>query len=266
MPYLLDDVGRAVELEPPPRRIVSLVPSLTELLFALGVGRLVVGVTRYCLEPRSAVRSLPVVGGTKNPDLNKVKNLAPELVLANAEENRREDVATMESMGLRVMVTYPRSVADVASMVRSVASLVRAGSVGQRLVAAIEQTVKGISHGKLVRVFCPIWKNPWMSFSGNTYAHDVLRLAGAANVCLSGEARYPIVDLDHIAQQDPEVILLPDEPYRFAPKDLCDLAPLSRTTAVRKGRVYFVSGKSLTWFGPRTPRAARYFQALLQGN
>lgn len=263
MPHVSDDLGRPLDIEPPPRRIISLVPSLTELLFALGVGSLVVGVTRYCTEPVSALRNLPKVGGTKNPDLALVQELRPELVLANAEENRREDVEKLQAMGLRVMVTYPRSVADVARVVRTVAQVTGAYEVGQSLAAAIERAAASVPAAVAIRVFCPIWKNPWMSFGTDTYGNDLLRIAGARNVCLGADARYPIVELERVAEQNPEVILLPDEPYRFAPKDLGDLAPLSSTEAVRSGRVYFVSGKALTWFGPRTPGAVRYLRSFL---
>ncbi len=262
MSPIWDATGHPLELEPPPGRIVSLVPSLTELVVALGAGSKLVGVTRYCIEASDAVGRLPRVGGTKNPDLEKVRQLEPELVLANMEENRREDVEQLRAMGLRVMVTYPRSVADVVVVVRAVARMVRAYATGQELIASIERTL-GSRSAEKVKVFCPIWKNPWMSFGSDTYAHDALRLAGGSNVCTGAGNRYPTIDLDFVAEQNPEVILLPDEPYRFAPRDLRDMMPLSETTAIRSGRVYFVNGKALTWFGARTAGAVKYLRRFL---
>ncbi|MCX8073621.1 MAG: helical backbone metal receptor [Candidatus Binatia bacterium] len=259
-----DALGCEIEVEPPARRIVSLVPSLTELVCFLGLGHTLAGVTRYCVEPPAVVDRLPKVGGTKNPDLQAILRLHPDLILANAEENRREDVESLRRAGLRVFVTYPRSLRDVAQMVQEVGALISSQARVQNLVAQILAPHPGFEpQERPVRVFCPIWKNPWMSFNCDTYAHALLSCCGALNAAHAEKERYPVVDLRTIAEFDPEIILLPDEPYRFSRKDVPELAPLAQTSAARSNRIYFVSGKALTWFGPRTAGARRYFAQFL---
>jgi ABC-type Fe3+-hydroxamate transport system substrate-binding protein len=264
-----DDLGRAIEVPTRPNRIVSLVPSLTETLFALGAGPRVVAVTRYCEEPAVRVAALPKVGGTKNPDLTAIAALAPDLVIMNAEENRREDFDALAAAGLRVFVTEPKTIIDG---VRGIAQLGRiAGCRAEGEALAAEQTTRVRAtlaqvHGRRpVRYFCPIWRKPWMAFNADTYAHDMLRAAGGMNVCGEAVARYPVVTLAEIAAAAPEVVLLPDEPYHFAEKDRPALAPLAATPALRHGRVHFVDGKALAWYGPRIADGLARFAALFAG-
>lgn len=266
MRHVVDDLGRSVEVPDEPRRIVCLVPSLTETLFAIGAGPAVVGVTRYCEEPAAAVAALPKVGGTKNPDLAAVRDLAPDLVIMNAEENRREDFEALAAAGLRVFVTEPKTVADG---VRSIAQLGDvSGRREQAAVLAAEQAealrtaVDANAGVRAIRYFCPIWRKPWMAFNADTYAHDVLRIAGGENVCGGAPARYPTVTLDAIAAARPEIVLLPDEPYAFSERDRPALAPLADTPALANGCVHFVDGKALAWYGPRIADALAKFTRL----
>jgi ABC-type hemin transport system substrate-binding protein len=139
-------------------------------------------------------------------------------------------------------------------------------AAAHRLSAALVQALDHLeTPPRRPRVFCPIWKNPWMSFNGETYADDMLWLAGGDNVCRPRAERYCSLDLQDIAAADPEAILLPDEPYVFAAKDLPALAPLSDTAAWRSGRVHFIDGKALSWYGPRTAPALHYLRAVLEG-
>jgi len=154
-------------IETPPRRIVSLVPSLTELLFALGAGDAVVAVTRYCTEPPHRVAAVAKVGGTKNPDLAAITALRPDLVVMNAEENRREDFEALAARGLAVYVTEPKTVDDGVRLITRLGALVGCGDTGTRLAAAQEAGVAAVRarHGSRapVRYFCPIWRKPWMA-------------------------------------------------------------------------------------------------------
>lgn len=258
---LVDDLGRAVELAASPARIVSLVPSLTETLFAIGAGRRVVAVTRYCEEPAADVADLPKVGGTKNPDIQAIVELAPDVVVMNAEENRREDFDALASAGLPVFVTEPKTILDG---IRSIAQLAELTDCPTGLTLAAEQerrvraTLAQVESRRPVRYFCPIWRKPWMAFSADTYAHDMLRAAGGENVCASEAARYPTLTLAAIAAVAPEVVLLPDEPYRFTDKDLAALEPL----ALPHDRVHFVDGKALSWYGPRIADGLERFAAI----
>jgi ABC-type Fe3+-hydroxamate transport system substrate-binding protein len=261
-----DDAGREVELPRAAQRIVSLVPSLTEALFVLGCGESVVGVTRYCTEPAGKVERLERVGGTKNPDLARIRELQPNLVLLNAEENRREDFEALERAGLTTFVSFPHRARDVGGLLRRIGQLTRTDACAARLAGELDDTLGEFVRAdplEPVRVFCPIWKNPWMSFNRETYAHDMLALAGGRNVCADRAKRYCTIVLSEIAAAQPEIILLPDEPYVFTPRVLPDLEPLRDTPAWRANRVHFIDGKELCWYGPRTAPALRHLRALL---
>lgn len=259
----IDATGAWIEPAAPPWRIVSLVPSLTEALFALGVGPRVVGVTRYCEEPAPAVAALPRVGGTKNPDVAAILALAPDLVIASIEENRAEDVAALRAAGLRVFVThYP----DVRAALDGIVEL--AGLVGGDVEIAASwraETERAIAarRERPVRYFCPIWRRPYMVARRDTYMADLLALAGGESA-VSGEGplRYNAIDLAEAMAAQPDVILLPSEPYPFAARHLRDFAPFTETPAVRHARIALFDGKLLTWYGPRIPRALAFFADL----
>jgi ABC-type Fe3+-hydroxamate transport system substrate-binding protein len=251
MPRWTDDLGRTLALPAVPRRIVSLVPSLTETLFALGAGSRVVAVTRYCVEPARDVAALPKVGGTKNPDVAAIHALTPDLVLVNAEENRREDVEALAGRGLACFVTEPKTIDDGIRLIARLGDVAGCGDAGRALAADQERRVRttlaSVAGRKSTRYFCPIWRKPWMAFNADTYVHDLLRAAGGANVCGDAPVRYPTVTLDAVAAAAPEVVLLPDEPYRFTEDHLAALESL----ALPRERVHFVDGKAITWYGPR---------------
>jgi len=257
-----DDVGRPLELPEPPRRIVSLVPSLTELVCDLGRGDRLVGVTRYCTDPPDIVRTLPKVGGTKDPDLQRIRDLAPELVIVNAEENRREDFQALTDAGVMLWVSFPRTVAEAASAIERLAIAIDAGEAGAAVAAGIRSAQSRTSAAR-VRVFCPIWRKPWMSLSRDTYAHDVLWCGGGDNVCADRAERYPVVELADVALADPEVVLLPSEPYPFAERHRGALGALEGTSALRSGRVDLVDGKALSWYGARTAAGIATLRQLL---
>jgi ABC-type Fe3+-hydroxamate transport system substrate-binding protein len=254
-----------IELPGLPGRIVSLVPSVTELICSLGGESRLVGVTSYCTEPRRVVAGLAKVGGTKNPDCDRILALHPDLVVLNSEENRREDYDQLLAAGVPVYVSFPSDVSGAALSIRGLGVILGVERKAMRLAHLIEEKLRRSEEPeRRPRLFCPIWRNPWMSFNRETFAHDVLFRAGGDNVC-SGEAdRYPIVELSVIAERAPEIVLLPDEPYRFSDKHRDALAPLADTPALRTGRVHLVDGKALSWYGPRTPAALDYFANLLR--
>ncbi len=256
---------------PPPERIVSLVPSLTESLFELGLGDRVVGVTEWCVHPREAVAALPKVGGTKTPDLQAVRDLAPDLVIANHEENRRSDVARLREAGLRVWVTYPRTVQEGAALLAEMVGLGATPETAARVVAPVLRAVEGAAAAQRVgredgpTVFCPIWRDPWMTVGSDTYIHDLIDLCGGRNVFAErGDRRYPRVTLDDVVAAGPQVILLPDEPYAFGPRDAAELGTLD-LPAARDGRIHLIDGTLASWYGPRIRRAIETLRGLLEG-
>jgi ABC-type Fe3+-hydroxamate transport system substrate-binding protein len=261
----------------PPRRIVSLVPSLTESLCALGLGDRIVGVTEWCVHPADAVARIPKVGGTKNPDLTAIRALAPDLVIANQEENRKRDIEKLEGSGVRVWVTYPCTVREGAELLAEMAALAgpEAGAaVRERVAAPVLRAVAEAEAALIasraagvapVRVFCPIWRDPWMAVGAPTYADDLISLCGGVNVFSAhAERRYPRVTLDEIAAARPEVVLLPDEPYAFGAPDAAELSRLS-IPAAASGRIHLIDGTFVSWYGPRILRAIELLRRLLPG-
>ncbi len=250
---IIDDLGFRLQLAQPPRRIVSLVPSWTETLFAFGLGPEVVGITRFCVEPAAAVASIPKIGGTKNPDLRAIANLQPELVIANAEENRREDVEKIREHGIPVFTTYPRTIAGAVESIlklgKALGSEAHADAMAREIVTAVSaiETSLGVWSKLRFRVFCPIWKNPWMAFNADTYAHDVLRMLGFNNIYASAGERYPLTTLAEAIERKPDVVLLPDEPYEFKERDVEELKGELPPALAR--RVLIVSGRDLHWYG-----------------
>jgi ABC-type Fe3+-hydroxamate transport system substrate-binding protein len=250
---LADDLGFRVELAAPPRRIVSLVPSWTETLFALGAGERVVGATRFCVEPADRIGAVAKVGGTKNPDLRAIGELGPDLVIANAEENRREDVEQMRAQGIAVLITYPRTIpAAVKSLLdigRAIGCEAEAGALAREITLTVSgiETAVGVWAKLRIRVFCPIWKNPWMSFNADTYSHDVLRMMGYNNVFASAGERYPMTTLDQALERRPDIVILPDEPYAFGERDVEELKKALPPALSR--RLLVVSGRDLHWYG-----------------
>jgi ABC-type Fe3+-hydroxamate transport system substrate-binding protein len=261
-----DDLGRMLRLPAPPRRIVSLVPSVTELLCDLGVADRLVGVTRFCTEPAAAIAGLPRLGGTKTADCDRLIRLRPDLVVMNSEENQRAHFEALVAAGLPVFVSFPNSVAAAGQGIARLGAAIGAEAAAEALARRIDTAVAALRPllARRPRVFCPIWRKPWMSFNADTYCHDVLASAGADNLCAGAAARYPVVELAAVAVADPQVILLPDEPYPFAPRHLATLEPLHGSTAWQSRQVHLVDGKALSWYGARTPTALALFFRLLQ--
>lgn len=258
-----------------PERIVSLVPSLTEACFSLGLGASVVGVTSYCVHPRDAVAALPKVGGTKDADVDAIAALEPDLVIANQEENTRRTVEALERRGLRVWVSYPRTLDQGADTVRALARVSPDSERARALVdelddalAQLEANPNERSRGSRPRVFCPIWRDPWMVVGADTYASDLIERCGGANPFAAradrarGLRRYPIVSLDEVVAARPDVVLLPDEPYAFGARDAAELATLD-IPAARWSRIHSIDGTWVTWYGPRIARAVREIRRLL---
>lgn len=251
----VDELQRPISLPAYPQRIVSLVPSITETLFALGAGASVVGVTSFCTHPPEQVAGLTKVGGTKNPDLEAILRLRPDVVILNEEENRREDFGWLEEHGLCVYVTAPRTVRDGIDMIERLGRLTGRSEDGQTLAHALRQQADRLATDlkdqPRLRVFCPIWRKPWMSFNAQTYIDDMLWTCGGENIFRTKAERYCTVSLDEVAAADPQVVVLPSEPYPFAAKHFVHLKPLAETVAGKMGHLYCVDGMALCWYGPR---------------
>jgi len=262
-----DASGVAVDLARPPRRIVSLVPSITETLCALGLADALAGITVYCVEPHAIVSGKTRIGGEKNPDLEKIRRLEPDLVIANIEENLRDHVETLRSWSIPVWVTYPRTVAEGIQLIADLGAVTsteaRAAEILGQIEPLYDRVVSAAARRPPVAVFYPIWRGPYMTINRDTYIHDMLRVCGARNVFAERPERYPTVTLDEMAARRPAVILLPDEPFRFRRAHLADFAGYVDVPAVRGGRIHLVDGKPFSWHGPRIAEALRTLPRLI---
>lgn len=252
----VDALGRTVRLDSPPLRIVSAVPSLTELVFAWGAGDRVVGRTTFCVEPSGVVDAVPRVGGTKNLKTDRIVDLSPDLVIASVEENTKADVEALASAGLRVFLTLPTTVREAIDMLGTLGRLLGLEQAASDLARQTESVLAEVRGGPRATAFCPIWRNPYMTCAPGTYMHDLLSAAGLVNVFADSRERYPEASLEDVAARDPQVILLPDEPFPFAEKHLADFEPWRpQMRAFRRGQVRFIDGKLVSWYGPRMPGA-----------
>jgi ABC-type Fe3+-hydroxamate transport system substrate-binding protein len=248
---LTDDRGTPVELAAPPRRVVSLVPSLTEAL-AVTVPDRLVGATDWCTHP--AGLSVARVRGTKNPDRAAIEALRPDLVVANREENRRLDVDRLRAAGVPVWVTVIESVDEaIASLRRLFVDVLDAGEPDWLASAAAAWAEPAPESG--LRVAVPVWRDPWMVVGARTFTGDALARLGLVNVFAGAADRYPTVAVEDIRAARPDVVVLPDEPYVFSPDDGPEAFPGTRCA--------LVSGRDLTWYGPSLgPARARLLAAV----
>ena len=273
------------------RRIVSLVPSWTESLFVLGSGDRVVAITDYCTEPKAAVASVPRIGGTKNPRVEQILSLQPDLVIANIEENRRADILHLEAADIPAFVTDARTVSQGMAELKALGELVGAENIGATLEPIQQERTSAKAERVRVRhprAFVAIWKNPWITVNASTFVNDMLELSGGENIFRDRErqfplaadlrlkeprespaeydTRYPRVSLDEIIERAPEVILLPDEPYPFTQKDADEWNEHREVPAVQRDKVLLLDGKLLSWYGVRMASSLRVLRKLLHEN
>jgi ABC-type Fe3+-hydroxamate transport system substrate-binding protein len=228
-------------------RIVSLVPSATETLLALGVTP--IACTRFCEQP-----DIRHVGGTKDPDVAQISLLEPDLVVVNDEENRLEDVERLRKLGLRLHEMSPRSVADVGPAVAALAGAVGAPVPEPFAPDTWEPWLEERRRrrtGDPRRTFVLVWRRPWMTLAGDTYGSSLLQLLGCFNVFTGRGVRYPVVELDEAAGRKPQLVLLPTEPYPFKDRHAAEVA-----AGIPDAEVLIVDGQDLFWWGIRTPGAA----------
>ena len=249
-------------------RVVSLCPSITESLVALGAASALVGVTRYCVHPRESLAGIPRMGGTKNPDLEAIRAARPDLVFCNGEENRAADIEALAA-DFRVDVSHPRTVAEIPGLLRHFGELTGNGQAAEEFSSKVEEALESVEeearHG-FTFVYL-IWKDPWMTVGPRTYIADLLRRVGGSlslEETRGERTDYPATDEEGILASAPDILILPDEPYRFRERDASfwrERLPASR--------VVLVSGDDFCWHGVRTLRGLeaveRLARALFEG-
>ncbi|CCH02853.1 periplasmic binding protein [Fibrella aestuarina BUZ 2] len=246
-----------MSLAPQPR-LVSLVPSQTELLFDLGLDEEVVGITKFCIHPADKVARKPQVGGTKNVQIEQVRALQPTLIIANKEENTRADVDALRAIA-PVHVTDVVTLPDAYAMIREVGQLVgrsaQANQLAEQIEASLEGLARNVPNGRRPRVTYLIWRKPWMVATADTFIDAMLSQAGCDNAFAS-QTRYPVVSADELAAAQPDWVFLSSEPYPFKEKHIIELKAICPMARIR-----LVDGELFSWYGSRLLESATYLSS-----
>lgn len=255
-PTFKDQVGYNVNIPNfPPQRIVSLVPSQTELLFDLGVGDYVVGLTHFCIHPEDQVKDKTKIGGTKKVKIDLVKELAPDLVIANKEENQKEQVDALKSY-FPVWVSDVKGLDSALEMIEAVGELVNEKDAAESLTNKVHKGFQAIPTIDPMKTLYFIWRKPYMAAAGDTFIHDMLSRMGITNA-LQDYYRYPELSVDDIKRIDPELILLSSEPYPFKEQHIQELKEFAPSAEIR-----LVDGSMFSWYGSRMLKTVDYCQDL----
>ncbi len=260
MPQTFTDMlGNKVEIYFPPRRIVSLVPSQTELLFDLGLDEEVVGITKFCVHPQEWFRKKKRVGGTKTVHIDIVKMLQPDLVIANKEENTREQIEEISTL-FPTWVSNIRTIDEGLRMIQEVGALVDKREPATRLATEIRAGFANLTKtGKPKPVAYFIWRKPWMCAGGDTFISDMIANVGWKNV-MDNRMRYPDITLEELKEKNPELVLLSSEPYPFKETHIAEIKAVLPQVQVR-----LVDGEMFSWYGSRMKEAVGYLQTLITG-
>lgn len=239
-------------------RVVSLVPSITELLFVLGLGERVVGRTGFCIHPRNAVRAVPKLGGTKDIDFDGLAALEPTHVIVNVDENTRPDYERLREMVPDVIVTHPNAPRDNLDLYRLIGGIFDRDAAAAALCDDFERAYRAITAHKRSarRVLYLIWRDPWMAVAADTYIARMLALVNWHVVELTDAARYPKLDHDELASCGADLILLSSEPYPFRDRHIAEVSDLARVPTA------LVDGEMLSWYGSRAVAGLDYLAAL----
>jgi ABC-type Fe3+-hydroxamate transport system substrate-binding protein len=242
-----------------PRRIVSLCPSITETLIRLGAGDRIAGVTRYCTRPASAVRAIRKVGGTKSPDLAAIREINPDRIFANLEENRDEDLRELRRE-FSIHESVPRTVGEIPNLVRRFGQDSGCREKAEEMAEEIENAIAASPPpGKpIFRYVYFIWRSPWMTVSGDTYVSDLFRYAGGQNAFSGAKTRYPKVTALDVRASRPDVLVFPSEPYHFSERQL----PALRRELESAVPAEFVDGDDCCWHGARTIEGLELMRSL----
>jgi ABC-type Fe3+-hydroxamate transport system substrate-binding protein len=256
MAVYIDQMGRTVELPASPRRIVSLVPSITELLYTLQLEEQVTGITKFCIHPDNWFREKTRVGGTKAIKASVIHELKPDLIIANKEENVKEQVEEL-AQHYPVWVTDVNNLGDALEMIEQIGAITNTSSAATRLASQINSAFSKLqttSHQP--RTGYLIWRNPYMTIGKDTFIHDMLGRCGFINI-FGHTTRYPAIDTWQLAQC--ELLLLSSEPYPFQQKHIDELQAMVPNT-----KIILVDGEMFSWYGSRLLHAPAYFNSLLK--
>ena len=257
-----DQMGRQVDIPFPPQRIVSLVPSQTELLYELGLGDRVVGITKFCVHPAEWFRNKTRVGGTKQLRPDAIASLRPDLIIGNKEENERLQIEQLAGQ-YPVWMSDVRDLDSALQMIRDVGRITnaeaKASAITQNIQSGFDALAAAVAALPRLRAAYFIWREPWMAAGSDTFIDEMLRLAGFENI-FAQRPRYPELSLEQLAESGPDCVLLSSEPYPFKEKHLLEISRLCPNAMVR-----LVDGELFSWYGSRLTHSPVYLAALREG-
>ena len=253
----LDQLNNNVSISFPPKRIVSLVPSLTELLYSLGLNEEVVGITKFCIHPYGWYNTKRSIGGTKTVNKKTIIDLQPDLIIANKEENVKEQIEELKEIA-PVWVSDIKTLEDALEMIRAVGSLVNRSEIANEMAVEILRRFKGLEPLKQrLKTAYLIWKSPYMAAATDTFINDMMARCGFENIFLS-ESRYPKISIDQLSMIDCQLLLLSSEPYPFKQKHIDELQQ-----QLPKTKILLVDGEMFSWYGSRLLLVPEYLQRLI---
>jgi ABC-type Fe3+-hydroxamate transport system substrate-binding protein len=258
----IDQMHREVKIDSPPKRIVSLVPSQTELLYDLGLNDDVVGQTLFCIHPADKHKTKTIIGGTKKLKLELILALQPDLIIGNKEENEQQQIEYL-MQNATVWMSDIYTLSDSLEMIKSIGEIVNKKDYAEKIIENIHTGFNKLAKNSPVQSIKPkvayfIWRDPYMVAGKNTFINDLLLKLGFENVFENNSGRYPELNHSDLIEKNPEIILLSSEPYPFNIKHTEELQQL-----LPKSKIYLVDGELFSWYGSRLQHSAAYFSKLI---
>lgn len=256
----IDQTGRSIELSEKPNKIVSLVPSQTELLYDLGLNNEIVGITKFCIHPDEIFRTKTRVGGTKALKVEKIKSLNPDLIIANKEENTREQLEELMQL-FPVWISDIKTLKDAMNMIKTIGEMTQTTSVSHQVVNVINQKFSELENyirrGRRTAAYL-IWQNPYMVAGGDTFIDEMMTRGGLINI-FKNKNRYPVTNPEELKSLTPHFIMLSSEPFPFNEKHKYEFEK-----CFPESKILLVDGEMFSWYGSRLVRAADYLKTFAQ--
>ena len=258
MAIYFDQLGRKIQLDSTPEKIISLVPSITELLFDLGLEEKILGRTKFCIHPEEKVKKIPAIGGVMGLQYHKIEEIQPDIIFASKEENAKKEILDIDKQ-FPVWVSDVHNLTEAIGMIHSIGEICdkkdKAKELTQKTETAFEE-LSDIPEGVIRGVYL-IWKNPFYTINSNTFIHDMLRRCGVENLFAGKEKEYPIVKEKEIKDMNPDYIFLPSEPYNFKDSDVEKISKKFPNSEIRR-----VDGEFFSWYGSHLINAPSYFKQI----
>jgi ABC-type Fe3+-hydroxamate transport system substrate-binding protein len=255
-----DQLNRSINLQGTPKRIVSIVPSQTELLHSLGLDMEVIGTTKFCIYPQSWFRNKTRIGGTKNVNLEKIAAMSPDLIIANKEENEQADIAALEKIA-PVWISDIHNLDEALQMITLIGAIINKKSNANKLVTEIKEAFAKFNQTRVPQpprsVLYLIWHNPYMTVGSDTFIDHMLSVCGFTNVIT--DTRYPKISIEEVVELNPDFIFLSSEPFPFKQKHIDELQKVLPNT-----KIEMVDGEMFSWYGSRLKKSPPYFDLLLK--